>query len=112
MSSRPEKQPKKLWKILFTVICVTGLLAVWLGFGKKGYVLYRTKAEEKAYSDRIQSLTEDNKVLLEEIDRLRNDKDYVKSVARQNFSMIESNQVIYRFKDDSKQDNTSISPQE
>lgn len=53
--------------------------------------------ERQAYTERIRQLTEENQALLVEIDRLRTDKKYIESVARKQFNMIKSNEVIYRF---------------
>ena len=94
-SSRPKK---RLWKIPLIAICILAPLATWLGFSDHGFVhLYRTEMERQAYIDRIRQLTEENQALLDEINRLRTDKDYIESVARKQFNMIKKNEVIYRF---------------
>jgi len=70
----------------------------WLGFSDQGFVhLYRTEMERQAYIERIRQLTEENQVLLDEINRLRTDEKYVESVARKQFNMVKSNEVIYKF---------------
>jgi len=53
--------------------------------------------ERQAYIERIRQLTEENQVLLDEINRLRTDEKYVESVARKQFNMVKSNEVIYKF---------------
>ena len=100
------KQKKKIWKIPLIVICILAPLATWLGFSDHGFVhLYRTEMERQAYIERIRQLTEENQALLDEINRLRTDKDYIESVARKQFNMIKKNEVIYRFESEKKSDN-------
>ncbi len=93
-----EKTKKKLWKIPLIIICILAPLLVWIGFSDQGFVhLYRTELERQAYIERIRKLTEENQALLDEISRLRTDEKYVESVAREQFNMVKSNEVIYRF---------------
>ena len=97
------KQKKKFWKIPLIVICILAPLATWLGFSDHGFIhLYRTEMERQAYIERIRQLTEENQALLDEINRLRTDKDYIESVARKQFNMIKKNEVIYRFESEKK----------
>ena len=80
------------------VICILGPILGWLGFSDHGFIhLYRTELERQAYIERIRQLTEENQALLEEINRLRTDEEYVESVARKQFNMVKPNEVIYRF---------------
>jgi len=102
-----EKIKKKLWQIPLIIICILGPLLAWLGFSDKGCVhLYRTELERQAYIERIRQLTEDNQVLLDEINRLRTDDQYIESVARKQFNMVKSNEVIYRFDQEKQSDKT------
>lgn len=101
----PAKRKKKFWKIPLIVICILAPLATWLGFSDHGFVhLYRTEMERQAYMERIRQLTEENQALLDEINRLRTDKDYIESVARKQFNMIKKNEVIYRFELEERDD--------
>ncbi len=98
MSSKKAAKKRNLWKIPLIVICILGPILAWVGFGKQGLVhLYHTEIERQAYIERIRRLTDENQALLDEIDRLRTDMKYVESVARNQFNMIKSNEVIYRF---------------
>jgi len=91
----PKK--KKLWKIPLIVICFVVLLVAWLGFSDQGLIhLYRTDKERQAYNKRIHQLTEENQTLLDEIERLRTDTEYVESVIRKQLNMIKENEVIFR----------------
>ncbi len=105
MSAKQPDNKKINWKLPFVVICILGLIVAWLGFGKRGIVhLYQTEMERQAYIERIRELTEENKALVEEIEKLRTDMAYVESVARRDFNMIKSNEIIYRFADKEKKD--------
>ena len=93
-----ELRNKKLLKITLFFLCVLAPLAAWLGFGKQGLVhLYRTDRERQLYVARILKLTEANQALLDEIDRLGHDMDYLASVARKELNLIKKNEIIYRF---------------
>lgn len=99
----PTNQKKKIWKIPLIIVCILGPLVAWLGLSKHGFIhLYRTEMERQAYIERIHQLTEENQALLDEINRLRTDKSYIESVARKQFNMIKSNELIYRFDPEKK----------
>ncbi len=89
---------KKFWRIPLIVICCLGLLVAWLGFGERVLVrLYHIEMDRQDYYNRIQRLAEENDALMEEIERLHNDTDYVEAVARRQLGLIKENEVIYRF---------------
>ena len=83
--------------ILFTVF-FSALVVAWLGFGQRGFIhLYRMEKEKQSYIDRIRNLEAENRALLDEIDRLLNDHDYLESVARRELGFVKSDEVLYRF---------------
>ena len=45
----------------------------------------------------IHKLKKNNQKLLEEIKRLRTDKEYIESVARKELGLIKDNEIFYRF---------------
>lgn len=93
------------------LLCFLAPVMAWLGFGEQGLIhLYRTEMERKAYVDRIHQLAEENQTLLEEVNRLRTDMDYIESVVRKELSLIKKNEIIYRFdkKENHGKDNESI----
>ena len=105
MGVKKKNEKNSRWKILLIIIGVLVLMVMWLGFGQKGLIhLYRTEIERQAYVERIRELTEENKALLDEIKRLRTDMEYVESVVRENFNMVKSNEVIYRFESENRGD--------
>ena len=110
MGKKGTDAKRKSWRLPLIVIGVLGLIVAWLGFGKRGIVhLYQTEMERQAYIERIQELTEENRALIQEIEKLRTDMEYVESVARRDFNMIKSNEVIFRFADKDKKDATTDS---
>lgn len=100
------KPPRKgIVEILLIVLAIAGLIIAWLGFGDRGFInLYRMDKDRRSYEERIQKLEEVNLKLLDEIKRLREDKDYIESIARKDLGLIKEDEIIYRF-DDTNKDN-------
>jgi len=89
---------KKLLKIPLIALCLFFLSVIWLWFGEGGFArLYRSEAERQSCVDRVNRLAEENRALLDEVERLRTDMKYVESVARRELNLIKENEVIYRF---------------
>ena len=75
------------------------LLAVWLIFGRHGLLdLYKMQKENERSLAVIKELEEKNKLLAAEIRRLREDRQYLESVARKELGLVKDNEIIYRFK--------------
>jgi cell division protein FtsB len=92
---------KKFLKISLVVLCILGAILAWLAFGEQGLThLYRTEMARQACIDRIRELARENQTLIEEIDRLHTDMEYVESVVRKEFNLIKENEIIYRFNKD------------
>lgn len=73
-------------------------MAAWLGFGERGFIhLYRMEKDRQAHTKRILTLEKENQALLEEIQRLRTDEDYLESVARTELGLVKDNEILYRF---------------
>lgn len=86
-----------LIKFLF-VVFILALIIGWLGFGQRGLVhLYRMEQDRQAFLARIHTLEGENQKLLDEINRLRNDKEYIEAVARKELTLIKDNEMLYRF---------------
>jgi cell division protein FtsB len=101
----------KALKISLLSLVLLCMLASWFAFGKRGLIyLYKKDKERQAYLEKIEELKKANQKLMEEIDRLRNDKDYIEETARRELDMVRDGEVIYRFsrekedKEASKQD--------
>ena len=89
---------KEFLKIFCIVLLFVGLIVAWLAFGDRGFIhLYRMEKERQAYLERIRILEEENQNLLEQINRLRSDEEYIESEARKELGLLRENEVIYRF---------------
>lgn len=92
---------KSLLKLSVFSALFLGIIVAWLVFGEKGLVhLYRMEKERQAHMEKIQTLENENKKLLEEINRMRNDREYIESVARRELGLIKDNEILYRFAKD------------
>ncbi len=89
---------KEFLKIFCIVLLFVGLIVAWLAFGDRGFIhLYRMEKERQAYLERIRILEEENQKLLEQINRLRSDEEYIESEARKDLGLLRENEVFYRF---------------
>ena len=75
----------------------------WLSFGRHGLIeLYKMQKEEERCLAILKDLKEKNQLLADEIRRLKEDNTYFESVAREQLGMIKDNEIVYRFKKESK----------
>ena len=75
-----------------------GLIVAWLGFGQRGFIhLYKMEKERQAYIEKIGLLERENQRLLDEINRIRSDKEYLESYARRELGLLKDNEILYRF---------------
>jgi cell division protein FtsB len=94
---------KGFLKFSFIALLFLGLIVAWLGFGERGFIhLYRMEEDRRAHLERIRKLEKENQELLEEIKRLRTDKEYLESVARKELGLIKDNEILYRFSGEEK----------
>jgi cell division protein FtsB len=90
-------------KNVFTYIVILSFVAaislVWLSFGRNGLIdLYKMQKEKERYLAILKDLKEKNRLLTDEIRRLKEDNKYFESVAREQLGMIKDNEIVYRFK--------------
>jgi len=96
---------KGFLKFSLLILLFLGLVAAWLGFGERGFIhLYRMDLERQAYMERINKLERENRELLDEIQRLRSDREYVESIGRKDLGLVKEDEIMYRF-ETKKQDN-------
>ncbi|MBN1104001.1 MAG: septum formation initiator family protein [Deltaproteobacteria bacterium] len=89
---------KDLFKFTFFSFLLLSLVVVWLGFGEHGFVhLYRMEKERRSYLERITQLERENKRLLDEIHRLRTDREYIESTGRREMGLVKNDEILYRF---------------
>jgi len=94
-------------KNLFTYIVIVSFVAaialIWLSFGRHGLVaLYKMQKEEERCLTVLKDLKQKNRLLTDEIRRLKEDDKYLESVAREQLGMIKDNEIVYRFKKELK----------
>jgi cell division protein FtsB len=96
---------KGFLKCALLILLFLGLVAAWLGFGERGFIhLYRMDLERQAYTERINKLERENRDLLDEIQRLRSDREYVESIGRGDLGLVKEDEIMYRF-ETKKQEN-------
>lgn len=89
---------KGILKFALLALLFLGLLGAWLGFGERGFIhLYRMDRERQTYLDRIKTLERENRELLDEIQRLRSDRNYVEDLGRRELGLVKEDEVMYRF---------------
>ncbi|HPN72845.1 MAG TPA: septum formation initiator family protein [Candidatus Omnitrophota bacterium] len=79
--------------IVWFIVCSLALSALFL----PGYTKLRElKAERARYQQRIAILEEYNRALQEEIERMREDPDYLEKKARDKLGIVRKGEVVYR----------------
>jgi cell division protein FtsB len=97
-----ETVKRKFFKAFLLGLFAIVLVVSWLAFGDRGFIyLYRMDKEREEYLERIQKLEIANRELKAEIDKLRDDREYIEAMARKE-GFIKKDEVIYRFADDEK----------
>jgi cell division protein FtsB len=85
--------------LLAAAIVVMFLLSMFILFGKNGFAdLNRLKAERDGLLTKNAELIQQNLLLCREIERLKTDPEYIKSLARQELGMIGKDEVVIKVK--------------
>jgi cell division protein FtsB len=89
---------KPILKFSLLALLFLGLVAAWLGFGERGFIhLYRMDRERQTYLEKINKLERENRELLDEIQRLRSDREYVENLGRREMGLVKEDEIMYRF---------------
>lgn len=89
---------KNILKFSLIALLFLGLVVAWLGFGERGFIhLYRMDRERQAYQEKINTLERENRELLDEIQRLRSDREYVENLGRRELGLVKEDEIMYRF---------------
>jgi cell division protein FtsB len=89
---------KNILKFSLLTLLILGLVVAWLGFGERGFIhLYRMDRERQTYLEKINKLERENRELLDEIQRLRSDREYVESLGRRELGLVKDDEIMYRF---------------
>ena len=82
--------------LALTILLLLSLL-MFILFGENGLVdLNRLKTERDSLLQKNEALTQENLSLYREIERLKNDPEYVENVARQELGVIGKDEVILK----------------
>jgi len=89
---------KNILKFSLFALLFLGLVVAWLGFGERGFIhLYRMDRERQTYLEKINKLERENRELLDEIQRLRSDREYVENLGRRELGLVKEDEMMYRF---------------
>ena len=89
--------------LLALSILAMSLLLMFIVFGENGLVdLNSLKMERDILLLKNKELTQENLSLYREVERLKNDPQYVENVARQELGVIGKDEVIFKTKKDRK----------
>ncbi len=89
---------KNILKFSLLALLFLGLVVAWLGFGERGFIhLYRMDRERQTYLEKINKLERQNRELLDEIQRLRSDREYVENLGRREMGLVREDEIMYRF---------------
>ena len=98
MSRISEKKRKWLSRLLIGLILLVWFFAL---FGEKGVTkIIQLKRERDRILADVNRIQEENKVLQDEIKRLREDSRYLESVARRDLGLIKENEILFIFEDE------------
>lgn len=89
---------RNILKFSLLALLFLGLVVAWLGFGERGFIhLYRMDRERQTYLEKINKLERENRELLDEIQRLRSDREYVENLGRREMGLVKEDEIMYRF---------------
>ncbi len=98
---KSQKKKKSIFQnrnIIFPIILVFG--AVLLLFNDMGLIKwYQLRQKRHHIQARIDRLILEEKNLYEELDRLENDDEYIKKIARERFHMVQPGEKVFRVVD-------------
>ena len=82
---------------IFLAVFITGMFLFAI-FGSRGLVqVYKLKGEGNRIQMSNARLQEDNRKLGEQIRRLRNNKEEVEKVAREELGLVKKGEIVYQF---------------
>lgn len=88
---------KKQGLLLVAVVCFIIALLFFIVFSERGLADFNMmKKERDRLQDQNRQITQDNLTLGVEIDRLKNDPNYIESVARKDFGMIGQDEIVVK----------------
>ncbi len=84
-------------KILLIAGIIALIILLWLTFSPWGAISYfRLERELGEAKNRNRELTESNRAMTSEIDRIKNDSTYLEKVARDQYGLLRKNEVVFK----------------
>ena len=93
------KHIRSILKILCIILCVYFVLDTLFLDTYSLTVYFQQKNELNRLRNINENLVADNKLLQEEIEKLKNDPLHIESLARKNYSMVKKGETVYVFKE-------------
>jgi len=101
--SQYKETAKRAALPVISVILILFLLLIV--FARNGILdLSKKKVELQESVAKNDELKEENKILYREVNRLKNDEEYIEQVARKELGMIKKNEIIVKFHSDKDED--------
>ncbi len=94
------RNPKSIMRLLIVAwVVIFFSLLLCIIFGEKGAIdLYHLKSESDHLAGVNDALKKENQDFYRNIERLKNDPEYIEEVAREELGMVARDEVIYQFK--------------
>jgi cell division protein FtsB len=85
-------------KIFFSALFAFLVLILFLAiFGNKGFIdLNRLKQQHNLVVNKNIQITLENKYLIDEINRLKHDLDYIETVARRELGLVSEDELVFK----------------
>ena len=100
MVLRRSKKRRKINPLL--IVIIIGI--IWIGFNDLGFIKkIELVKEEKQLSQKLNDLYNQENLLIENLDKLNNDLDYIEKLAYEKFRMVKPGEKIYKVKDQKNQ---------
>lgn len=92
---------KKRRSVLFLLFFLAVAFTLTLLYSNQGFFhLKRLEAEKTKLESANHDIKQENKLLLEKIDRIKNDPQYIEDLARKKLGLVKPNEMIYRLEKD------------
>jgi cell division protein FtsB len=89
---------EKRWLLLVCMLSF-GAVSCWLLFSPNGILTYhnvkKQLAEVKAENEQLK---EENRLLQQKIDKIKNDPAYLEEIARREYDLLKKNEAVFEFK--------------
>ena len=82
---------------IYLSVCLIVILLFFILFGRHGLMDYRKlKMKEQKVIVQSEKITEKNRALIKEVEKLKSDSEYIKHVAKHEYEMAEEDEMIFK----------------